>query len=267
MRALGTIPALTLGLAMLAGCGGDVVTAVEVEIPYDGPLVAEGRSGAAGDIVECGTWGSGGYAGEGVYGEGATADSPDRALDVARSERLFGGVQEGLAVAKVEDDRVLYVLEVDGVVKQAVIVHDGPATEGAGGDGWYVESWAACDYSELPRDFTDSIGLQVWDGADGEAAPTTEIEGWTGPEHCGWQSMTFLYLGDDTFVRDPQPDLADHLAAPYDPHDALPTDAVDTGFSREGDRLWIAADGDTAYVGTRADVEAWPRDVKGLGCE
>jgi len=47
-------------------------------------------------------------------------------------------------------------------VKQAVIVHDGPATEGAGGPGWYVESWARCDYSELPAYFTDSIGLRIW---------------------------------------------------------------------------------------------------------
>ena len=56
--------------------------------------------------------------------------APRQALEVAQSEGGFSGVQEGLLVAKEEDDRVLYVVEVDGVVKQAVIVHDGPATEG-----------------------------------------------------------------------------------------------------------------------------------------
>ena len=69
---------------------------------------------------------------------------------MARSARGFGGVQEGPRVAKQEDHRVLHVLEVEGVVKQAVIVHDGPTTEGAGGPGWYVKSWARCDYSGLP---------------------------------------------------------------------------------------------------------------------
>jgi hypothetical protein len=61
---------------------------------------------------------------------------------VARTERGFGDVQEGLRVAIQEDHRVLYVLEVESVVKQAVIVRDSPATEGAGGPSWYVESWA-----------------------------------------------------------------------------------------------------------------------------
>ena len=70
MRPLGTILALTLGLAMLAGCGDDTVS-VATEKPYDGPLTS------ARDIVECGTFGSGGGTGEDVYSEGATADSPD----------------------------------------------------------------------------------------------------------------------------------------------------------------------------------------------
>ena len=83
--------------------------------------------------MDCTTWGMGGISGQKVYAEGATADSPLKALDVARSERAFDGVQDGLKVAAQEPDRVLYVAEVDGVIKQAVIVHDGPATEGAGG--------------------------------------------------------------------------------------------------------------------------------------
>jgi hypothetical protein len=76
---------------------------------------------------------------------------------VARTERGFGGVQEGLRTAIQEDHRVLYVLEVEGVVKQAVIVRGR-----AGGPSWYVESWARCDYSELPAYLTDSIGRRIW---------------------------------------------------------------------------------------------------------
>jgi hypothetical protein len=225
------------------------------------------RAGAAGDVVECRTWGAGGSNREIVYNSGATADSADDALEVARHEAIFAGVQDGLAVAAREPDRVLYVLEVDGVVKQAVIVHDGPASEGAGGPGWYVESWAVCDYSEFPRWFTDSIGLQIWQDAAGRSVPTTEIQSWRGPAHCDWQSMTFLHVDHADYVRDPRPELADYFAAKYAAHGVLPDDAVDTGYRHDGARLWIAADRGLAYVGTPSDVETWPRTVKPLGCD
>ncbi len=258
----------------LAGCGdADVSLGAWSEHSYDGPLhltrqeAERPRAGAAGDVVDCTTWGGGGSSGAGGYGEGATAVSPAKALEVARSEGGFGGVQEGLLVAKEEEDRVLYVVEVEGVAKQAVIVHDGPATEGAGGPGWYVESWAHCDYSELPRTFTDSIGLQIWSDAEGRAAPTRAIESWTGPEHCDWQSMTFLRLDEATYVRDPMPGLADFFVHPYHGHAVLPGDALDSGFEREGDRLWLSPDGQLAFVGSPGDVEVWPRTVRPLGCD
>jgi hypothetical protein len=201
-----------------------------------------------------------------VYGEGATANSPEQAPEVARGEGGFGGVQEGLHVAKNDEDRVLYVLEVGGVIKQAVIVRDGPATEGAGGAGWYVESWAHCDYSELPRSFTDSLGLQIWTDSSGRPVPTTTIESWTGPEHCAWQSMTFLHIKKAVFVRDPQPDLADFFAEPFDEHAELPVDRIDTGFERNGEHLWLSPDKQRAFVGAPGDVEVWPRTIRPLGC-
>ena len=272
MRSPAAVVALCVA-ATLAACGEAGVTAGPAsEAAYDGPLyVARAdadhpRAGAAGDVVDCGTFGSGGFSDEKVYGEGATADSAAEALRVARSEGGFGGVQDGLVVAKEEGDRVLYVVEAGDQVKQAVIVRDGPATEGAGGPGWYVESWAHCDYSELPRSFTDSIGLQVWTDADGKPVPTSTIESWIGPEHCDWQSMTFLHLGEAEYVRNPQRDLADFFAEPYREHAELPADAVDTGWERDGDHLWLSPDKRRAYVGTQRDVEVWPRTVEHLGC-
>lgn len=269
---LPALVALVIAFA-LSGCGeADVTSGEPSEHAYSGPLFVAGnaaehpRAGAAGDIVDCTTWGAGGFSDEEVYAEGATADSPEQALEVARSERGFGGVQEGLLVGKREEDRILYVLEVDGVLKQAVIVHDGPATEGAGGAGWYVESWAHCDYSELPRSFTDSLGLQIWTDSDGHAVPTTSIEAWQGPEHCDWQSMTFLILGKAVYVRNPQPDLADFFAEPYAEHAELPANAVDTGFERDGEHLWLSPDEQRAFVGADDDVEVWPRTVRPLGC-
>ena len=267
------LAALALPLA-LSGCGtADVAAGDPAEHQYDGPLhvdpaeATHPRAGAAGNVVDCDTWGAGGSSGDGTYDEGATADSPAEALEVARSERLYGGVQHGLLVAKQEEDRVLYVVEVGGVVKGAVIVHDGPATEGAGGDGWYVESWATCDYSELPRSFTDSIGLQIWTDTAGRPMPTATIQAWLGPEHCDWQSMTFLQIGGADYVRRPQPGLEEFFDSGYVAHLRLPADAVATGYEHDGDRLWLAADKGAAYVGTRDDVEAWPRAVRRLGCE
>lgn len=223
-------------------------------------------AGAAGEVVDCNAWGNGGFSDAEVYGEGATGDSPEQALEVARSEGIFGGVQEGLRVAKREEGRVLYVLEVESVVKQAVIVRDGPATEGAGGPGWYVESWARCDYSEFPRSFTESLGLQIWTDSDGRPVPTTTIESWRGPEHCDWQSMTFLHLGEAVYVRNPDPSLAEYFAEPYQEHSDLPAAAIDTGFERDGEHLWQSPDEQRAFVGIQDDVEVWPRTIERLAC-
>jgi hypothetical protein len=239
---------------------------------YGGPLFvpraeAEHRqAGAAGDVVDCRTWGSGGFNDADVYGEGATADTPQQALQVASGEAGFGGIQKALRVARKEATRVLYVAEVKGEIKQAVIVRNGPATAGAGGAGWYVESWAHCDYAELPRSFTDSLGLQVWQDRAGHAVPTTTLQSFAGPKHCSWESMTFLQLGDSVYVRAPQPELREYFKQSYEEHARLPADAVDTGFERRGDKLWLSADKQRAFIGTVDDVESWPRTVRRLGC-
>lgn len=260
-----------LMVALLAAASACGHAAAKVNAhPYNGPLYVRGaaekhpHTGAAGNIVDCRAWGNGGFNAAKVYMHGATADSPQRALDVAAGEGFYEGVQAGLEVAKTERDRVLYVLEVRGVVKRAFIVHNGPATKGAGGTGWYLESWASCDYAEFPRSFTDSIGLQIWTDPAGNPAPTKTIQGWVGPKHCHWESMTFLELGKATYVRAPQSDLADYFARPYQEKADLPGNAVDTGFQRDGRKLWLSHDKQLAYVGTKDKVEAWPRTVRPL---
>ena len=265
------ILALACLVLALLGCGSNADrTGEPAGTTYDGPLHVDSqqsRWGAAGEVIDCRTPGEGGASSAKVYGEGATADSPEDALETARGEGGFGGVQEGLTVAAKEDDRVLYVLEVDGTVKQAVIVHDGPATKGAGGPGWYVESWAKCDDSEMPPGYLDSIGHLIWTDAHGRPVPTTVLDAWVGPAHCDWQSMTFLELGGATYVGNADPELADFFAEKYRAHADLPADAVDTGYQRGGRHLWLSADKQRAYVGTTDDVELWPRTVSPLGCD
>lgn len=281
VRPVRVVPALlgvALALGALSACGAERSLSEAATFQYDGPLqlpAGEGRNpraGAAGDVVDCDTWGSGqAFHGE-EYVEGATADDPDTAVDTAFSEGLFFSMPRDLLVAAKTDDRVLYVAEVDGRPKAALIVHEGEGSEGAGGDGWYAESWAVCDAVELPSDFVAEIGYEVWTDADGRAVPTTELSVMRGPEHCDWQDMTFLTLpgpgAGPTFVRDPDPGLRDYFADPYEPHTELPADAVDSGFRHDGDRLWLAPDRSRVYVGTAADdVEAWPRTAQPLGCD
>ncbi|HYF71968.1 MAG TPA: hypothetical protein VD864_04050 [Nocardioides sp.] len=277
-----TIPsalaAVVLVLGATGACGEESTSGRPAASEYDGPLhLAEGegrhpRAGAAGDVVECDTWGSGSAFREDVYSEGATADDPRAAVRTAYSEGLFFTMPPDLRVAAETEDRVLYVAEVAGRVKAALVVHDGEGTEGAGGDGWYAESWAVCDVVELPADFVAELGYEVWTDADGRVVPTTELSASRGPEHCDWQDMTFLTLGrwdeGPTFVRDPEPELREYFSEAYQPHTRLPADAVDSGFRRDGDRLWLARDRSRAYVGaTPSDVELWPRMVQQLGCD
>ena len=174
---------LALTAFLLAGCGDDTgVSAIELpsaDQQYDGPLyVEEGRYGAAGRVLECRHQpAAGGFASAEVFAEGATSDTVEEALETARSEGMFLELPElELEVAKVERDRVLLTYTVDGAVRAALVFHDGPATEGAGGDGWYRESWARCDLSEFPDDVAESyFGYQLCTGPDGVPALTSDI--------------------------------------------------------------------------------------------
>ncbi|MBC9735107.1 hypothetical protein [Nocardioides marmotae] len=269
---------LLVGPAVV-GCGEDDVSfADRAATTYDGSLVPGAdvlrhpRAGVAGNVVDCDTWGTGSAFEGDVYDEGATAGDPEGAVRHAFSEGLWLTLPDDLAEAARAEDRVLYVAEVDGRAKVAVVVHDGAGTAGAGGDGWYVESWARCDVVELPPDFVEERGYQVWHDAEGRVVPTTELEAQAGPEHCDWQDMTFLHLAGDgrdaTFARDPHRDVRDSFAEPYLAHTTLPPDAVDTGYRRGEDRMWIAPGDARVYVGEGPDdVELWPRMVEPLGCE
>lgn len=78
--------------------------------------------------------------------------------------------------------------------------------------------------------------------------------------------MTFLHLGEVHYVRDPEPALAELFAEPYVAHRDLPANAVDTRFERDGNHLWLSPDRHRAYIGTRDDVEVWPRSIERPEC-
>lgn len=82
--------------------------------------------------------------------------------------------------------------------------------------------------------------------------------------------MTFLHLGGepelDLFVGGDHRELSDYFTEPYRPDVRISEGAVDTGYSRDGQQLWLSKDKKRAYVGSREHAELWPRTTKPLGC-
>ncbi|MCC7364022.1 MAG: hypothetical protein IT303_06590 [Dehalococcoidia bacterium] len=112
-------------------------------------------------------------------------------------------------------------------------------------------------------------GEETWRGP---GADLREVEG---DAHCDWESVRFLAVTDDFwsqigieppataytfFARDPD-DLLVYMAAAFTRLDALPADAIDTGY-RNGRRTLYVSPSDpytAVYVHSPSHIEAWPR--------
>jgi hypothetical protein len=149
-----------------------------------------------------------------------------------------------------------------------VIVADAsaPEAEWMVTDGWVVETFATCDPAEYAAAEDDELRQTVWTDRDGERVPTSVVTSFSGPEHCDWQSVTFLHLEDRQYLRDPDHRLASETVVSYDGDVELPEGAVDTGYRRGDDQLWLSADGRIAYLVSGGTVEAWPSTTEQVGC-
>ena len=261
----GAVIALTtVGCGEASDDGQDVFPAAAT--PYTGPLspASPGPQGVAGSAVDCRLKSEGSDRGTGAYTDGATAATAAAAVDTAMSEGLFFSLPEvPLALAAQEPDRQLLTYEAQGRVLLAVLVQRGPAVEGTGGEGWFVQSWSRCDWAEFPAQIAEARNYMTWTDARGIPVPAEVIHSFIGPEHCDWQDMTFLDLPrllprSTYYVRQPTAEMAEAASGPFVESTRLPPDATDTGFERDGGHLWTSADGRTAFVGTRDDVAAWP---------
>lgn len=302
MRRAALVVAHLLGGVALAGCGSPVVvTGTPVVDPYAGPMhVAQGpadrlgaRWGAAGLALECD--GEGYRGGRGDYQDGLESAQGD-AVNALEGWLVQEGWQlpgSGYRNERDTGERVLWSYDVRGRTKIAMIAADG-IRDFDGDVGWGIESWAECDPAELPVAVTDSLGIGVWQDASGRRLPVTEVVSVQGPEHCGWDDITFLTVtesgapdghrhhgradasGDAArtsrnatqYVRDVNHELSDHLHTAFDAHSSLPKGAVDTGFQRDGRQLWLVP-GDAAYLvrlGTPRDVEKWPAATTPILC-
>jgi hypothetical protein len=287
-------PAVAVGaLALvLAGCGSGpvVVTGEPVAAPYDGPMSmpldhseeasVAARSGAAGRALECdGTPYNGGGADYDGGLESAQED-PESALEdlFSREGVSWGMPTKGYRIERRDDHRVLFSYDVAGRTRADFVVADG-IEDWKHHTGWGVEAWAQCDPAELPAGFTDDLGIGVWSDATGARVPVTEVLSFQGAEHCDWQDITFLRLGEDPrgvhrdqveeYLRDTHGELARSLTGSFGAHAELPGDARDTGWQRDGRELWLVPDRSAAYLVSLddpSDVERWPSSKQQVGC-
>jgi hypothetical protein len=263
-------------VVLTAGCGPEVVVGGEsVDAPYDGPLhvaVSEPdhpdvlvRSGAAGQALECAGAPYLGDTGRNA-GVGGGHDSAVDAVEEFVRDASWTVPPAGYRVEREAGDRVLFSFDVDGRTKVAVIVADG-LTDTLDRTGWGVETFALCNPAEFPAPVTDELGINVWSNDQGDRVPTTTISSGRGPEHCDWDSATFLHLDDRTFAKDPDDVLPpEWFQLTYDDDVSLPPDARDTGYRLERQRLFLAVDGSAAFIVTEQGAERWPATAETPAC-
>ncbi len=225
------------------------------------------RAGAVAAFIDCehGIWQGGSTADVGPLGSG---DEPDEALqDMIRSGTL-GMPDENFIAAGQDDGRVLYVYEVSGSPKAAIVVADSARVQLDTEDRWAIETFATCDPAEFDPSTDDEIPRQVWNDADGGRVPTSVITSARGPEHCNWETVTFLTLDGEGYISDPEDVLGGRgFVTSFDADAALPPDALDTGYRQDNRRLWLSSDRLIAYVVTDDAVEAWPSSSATFTCD
>jgi hypothetical protein len=134
-------------------------------------------------------------------------------------------------------------------------------------DRWVIETFASCDPAEFDPSTDEEIPRQVWQDVDDNRVPTSVISSSRGPEHCDWETVTFLSLRRQGYISDPDNVLEGRgFVTPFDADAVLPSDAVDTGYRRDDRRLWLSIDRSIAYVVTDDAVEAWPSSIEEFAC-
>lgn len=224
------------------------------------------RAGAVAGFVDCehGVRQGGWTLDFGPLGSGA---DPDAALEDMVDGGTLGMPHEKFVAAGRDDGRVLYVYEVSGIAKAALVIADSASVELDTEDRWAIETFASCDPAEFDSSTDDEIPRQVWQDADGNRVPTSVIFSSRGPEHCDWETVTFLTVDGQGYISDPGNVLDGRgFIAPFDSDASLPPNAVDTGYRRDDRHLWLSSDRSIAYVVTDDAVEVWPSSTEEFAC-
>ena len=211
-----------VGLAALAAAGLVVAYGMSSGPSYsDGPvpsvrdaLSCDGRVYATRQVVKA--------------EQGMWQPSPESALQsgVQQGEQWWLDPAEVRASVR-KETQVLFVHDVDGRARFAALVERGNDEHVR---DWRLSSWAMCEPSELTGDASDRLGYGVWLDADGDPVPTTEVMTLRGPEHCGWEDVTFLEVDRSStrmrqYVNDPSGELDPQLRTTYADRVRLPADS------------------------------------------
>ena len=252
---------------LLASCGSEPLNQASLEpVPtvdlYEEPIAdapnPADRAGAASNFIEC-SFGisNGGWSYD--FGETPGSDDPDDALVEFVDADWFGLPHSNYELGGTDTGRRLYQYSVDDMPKVAVIVADDSSDEGLHlSTGWIVETFATCDPAEYDPANDAEFALDVWLDSNGGRVPTSIITSLKGAEHCGWETVTYLFFNDRQYISDPEGVLTSELIQPYQAESDLPQDASATGYSHEGHELWVSADERVAYMVSDSHVQAWP---------
>lgn len=127
--------------------------------------------------------------------------------------------------------------------------------------------YRACDPSEFGPPLGPVSGRTIWADAEGRRVRTDIVVSFSGPGHCGWDSATFLNLGNIQYLRDPDGVLTEEVIGSFDADSVLPQGAVDTRYHAPEWRLFTIPSGAAVFVQVESGVvERWPRLREGVGC-
>lgn len=194
------------------------------------------------------------------------APTPQRALESLLEVGMYAWLPATGFDMYIEGRWTRYDYRVGGDLKSvAISTNDFPDIRGE--LGWEIVGLRACDPSEFePADgLTDETTL--WLDANGERVRADRILSRLGPEHCGWQDVTFLEFEREQYLRDVGGVLDHQTTRPFHEVEALPNDAIDTGLHTDELHLFTVPDGQVVYVRTKdGTIERWGRATEPIGC-
>jgi hypothetical protein len=151
---------------------------------------------------------------------------------------------------------------VNGHPKVIIVLGD----ESELGSGWAILGLRACDASEFDPSVPLTFGVTIWTDAAGNRVPTTAIQSFNGPGHCGWDAALWLILPDAMYFRDPEGVMSQWTTTTFAIVESLPSAAVDSGYRSGESALWLDPGAD-AYLVLTDRIERWPRSTEPeLGC-
>lgn len=129
----------------LAACGVNTTGTPAAPPGYTGPLyltpdqqtsATDRAAGAAGRVATCRTRIAGDKDDPDQLHEGAATATPAKAIKAAAGEGYIYTDPDDYSLERRDEDRALFTQRVEGVIRQAVIVHRGPTADRGGKVGW-----------------------------------------------------------------------------------------------------------------------------------